>query len=624
LESYFAEPSHFAERISPDGKWVAYLGPDDFGINRLWVLRSDNPESLVRVSSSDGPAVTVFFWLSDDAILWQTSTPVGRTRLFLGTPQSSKVREILTDEKRNISLQGVVNSKEPFPLVGLSDGPSAYPDLFRLKLGDNEKPELVCQNRDRIIIWAWNHSGTPVAGLRWNADGAKEILNLRGATSKVIFRAEPTDDARLLFASPDGSSVFVITNRDADLTRVESVDLKTGSRKLIASDPLGRLDVEQVIVHPKDGRLLGAGFIDEPVRWQALDPAFSKLLEVLNSLPDSSRMTCLGFDANLKHCLLRRLSDHDLGKVYLYDVAARKMRLLWREHPEFEQMALCEMKEFNYPARDGCSIPAYLTVPRDGKPPWPLVVFPHGGPRMRTNPGFDGRVQFLASRGYAVLQPNFRGSRGYGKAFMNAGDGQWGKGVMQTDVTDGVDFLVNADKVDKSRIAIFGGSYGGYAALAGLAFTPDHYAAGICLFGVSDLIDHTTHFSIESQPYAGDTVRRLGDPSTATGRALLDDLSPVNHAPSFKAPLLIYHGANDTLIPVSHARRMVDALKQNEKNVEFLLASDDGHGFSNPESEMAVYRAIEVFLHEHLGGKIGPAPAETITRRLAGFRKYHN
>lgn len=624
LESYFAEPSHFAERISSDGKWVAYLGPDDCGINRLWVLPSDKPENLVRVSSGEGAAVTAFFWIGDHTILWQTSTATGRTQLFLGTPHSSKVREILPDEKRNISLQGVVNSKELCILIGLSDGPTAYPDLFRFKLNDNEKPELVYQNLDQIIIWAWDQSATPVAGLRWTADGAKEILTLRGAPSKVIFRAQPTDDALLLFASADGSNVFVINNQDSDLTRVESVDLTTGSRKFIASDPLGRLDVEQVIVHPKDGRLLGAGFIDEPVRWQALDPAFSKLLEALNSLPDSRRMTCLGFDADLKHCLLRRLSDRDPETVHLYDVATRSMRLLWREHPKIERTALCEMKELNYPARDGCRIPAYLTVPRDAKPPWPLIVFPHGGPRMRTYPGFDGRVQFLASRGYAVLQPNFRGSRGYGKAFMNAGDGQWGKGVMQTDVTDGVDFLVKSGKVDKSRVAIFGGSYGGYSALAGLAFTPDHYAAGICLFGVSDLIDHTTQFSTESEPFAGDTIRRLGDPSTPLGRKVLSDLSPVNHAASFKAPLLIYHGAKDQLIPVTHAQRMVKALKQNNKDAEFLLAKDEAHGFSNPESEMAVYRAIELFLGKHLGGMVGPAPSETVTNRLKEFSTFKN
>jgi dipeptidyl aminopeptidase/acylaminoacyl peptidase len=172
---------------------------------------------------------------------------------------------------------------------------------------------------------------------------------------------------------------------------------------------------------------------------------------------------------------------------------------------------------------------------------------------------------------------------------------------------------------DPRRIAILGGSYGGYAALAGLAFTPDRYAAGICLFGISDLVDYTTNHPPEWQAFAGDTIRRLGDPSTPQGRATLLDLSPVPHAAAFRAPLLIYHGANDHLIPVTHARRMVDALQQSGKDVEFLLAPDQAHGFSNPEAEMAVYRAIELFLHQHLAGKVGPEPAYPVGRRLTGF-----
>ena len=285
---------------------------------------------------------------------------------------------------------------------------------------------------------------------------------------------------------------------------------------------------------------------------------------------------------------------------------------------------MCETTAIRYTARDGYRIPDYLTLPNEGKAPWPLVVFPHGGPRMRTHYGFDGRVQFLASRGYAVLQPNFRGSRGYGKAFMNAGDGQWGKGVMQTDVTDGVDHLIREGVAAPRRVAILGGSYGGYAALAGLAFTPDHYAAGICLFGISDLVDYTTNHPAEWQAFAGDTIRRLGDPTTSLGRAALSDLSPVQHAAAFRAPVLIYHGAKDPLIPVTHAQRLVKALKQNNKDAEFLLASDESHGFSNPESEMAVYRAIEVFLGKHLGGMVGPTPSETVANQLKEFSTFRN
>lgn len=620
LEYFFAESTRFAERLSPDGTQVAHLGPDSAGIIRLWVAKTDEPKISRKVSQAVGAAVSAYFWIGSKTLLWQAPDSDCRARLFLGDSQGVTTRQILAGDPRIISLHGVVDSVEPFVLVGLSQEPSAYPDLYRVKLKNNDPPELVCANHDRIITWAWDEGGTPVAGLRWTAEGAKEILSVRGGPGRVIFHAAPADDARLLFATLDGLRVFVLTDRDADLTRVVSVELTTGKSETISADPLGRVDVDQVLADDRDRKILAMIYSDDSNRWQALDPAIDEMLKTVNHFSDTLHLTCVGFDSNRKHFLLKRYSDRDPGTVYLYDVAARRTKLLWRERPEMDRETLCKTQAYYYPARDGFRIPAYLTVPRDVKPPWPLVVFPHGGPRMRTSPGYDGRVQFLSSRGYAVLQPNFRGSRGYGKAFMNAGDGQWGKGVMQTDVTDGVDFLVRSGKVDRQRVAIFGGSYGGYAALAGLVFTPGHYAAGICLFGISDLSDYATVFSMESQVYAGDTVRRLGDPSTTAGRALLEELSPVNHASSITAPLLIYHGANDTLIPVSHARRMVAALESSGKRADYLLSPDEAHGFSNPESEMAVYRAIEVFLHEHLGGSVGPAPADSITHKLDGFR----
>jgi dipeptidyl aminopeptidase/acylaminoacyl peptidase len=620
LESFFAESARFAERLSPDGKQVAYLGPDNQQINRLWVVGMDRPTISIRVSWIDGAAVSAFFWIGNDSLLWQATDPAGRQRLFLGDSHGVASRELLPDEKRVISLEGVIDSSDPCILVGLADGPNAFPDLYRADLKGNAGPTLACTNRHQILTWAWNEAGTPVAGLRWTESGAKEILNLRDGSGAVIFRTEPADDARLLFATATGSRVMILTDRDADFTHLESIELATGKREKFATDPLGRVDVDQVVADARTGTILAAGYSDASIRWQALDPAFGEMLEAVNDGPDASNMTCLGFDAARKHFLLKRYSDRDPGTVFLYDVETRGIRTLWRERPEMDRATLCETKACDYSARDGSRIPAYLTVPRDSKPPWPLVVFPHGGPMMRTSPGFDGRVQFLASRGYAVLQPNFRGSRGYGKSFMNAGDGQWGKGVMQTDVTDGVDHLVRTGTVAARRVAILGGSYGGYAALAGLAFTPDRYAAGVCLFGISDLMDHATHSPVEWQAYAGDTARRLGHPDTAAGRVALDDRSPVNHAAAFQAPLLIYHGARDNLIPVRHARRMVDALERNGKPVDYLLAAGEAHGFSRPESEMAVYRAIEIFLHEHLGGNVGPAPAGPIARRLAELR----
>jgi dipeptidyl aminopeptidase/acylaminoacyl peptidase len=619
LEHFFAESSRFSECLSPDGNQVAYLGPDHRGVNCLWVVTIGESLAPKKVSLSDGTAVTAFFWIGSHSLLWQTRQPSRTPRLYLRDLEASTVRQVLANEERLMRLEGVVDSAEPCILVGLSDGPSAFPDLYRVRLADHDAPERVAINSHEIITWAWDGSGSPVAGLRWTAEGAKEIVDFHHSPGTVIFRAKPEDDARLLSASADGSQLFVLTNRASDLTRIETVDPRTGYAQTMAADPLGKVDVEQVLSH--GGDVLAVGFSGAPLRWQATDQEFSKLMEALRNLPEFSSMSCFAVDRTRNRCLLRRVSNSAPGTVYLYDREINDLRLLWNEHPEINPASLCKTKEISYPARDGTRIPAYLTTPRAGTAPWPLVVFPHGGPRMRTYPGYDGRVQFLASRGYAVLQPNFRGSRGYGKAFMDAGDQQWGKGVMQTDVTDGVDFLVKTRKADQSRIAILGGSYGGYAALAGLAFTPDRYVAGICLFGISDLIDYTTHFSVESQPYAGDTVRRLGDPSTAAGRARLEELSPLHHAPKFKAPLLIYHGAKDTLIPPSHAQRMAAALKKSNKVVNLLIAPDEAHGFSQPESEIAVYHAIELFLREHLGGSVGPPPSNAIHCRLVEWRK---
>ena len=622
LEPFFAEPARFAECLSPNGKLVAYLGPDDAGVNSLWTVETDNPGKPSRISAVDGPAVTAFFWLGDGSILWQVIRSNGSLRFFLGQPRhGAAAREILAGEKRIVSLAGVVDSADPCLLVGLADSPTAFPDLFRVRLDGNDRPEPVCANRHRIIAWAWDATGAPVAGLRWTDGGAKEILDLRNDGGTVVFRAEAGDDARLLFASTDGSHAFVLTNRGSDLTRLVSLDLTTGGSATLASDPLGKVDVEQVVTDFGGNTILAAGYRDERIRWQALDPAFTKLLDVLEKIPQSRCMTVLGMDVTREHCLLKRLSKRDPGTVDVIDLESGILRMLWRVCPDLDPDSLCETESLDYPARDGCRIPAFLTVPRNSEPPWPLVVFPHGGPRMRTNPGLDGRVQFLASRGYAVLQPDFRGSRGYGKAFMNAGDGQWGKGLMQTDVTDGVEHLVGIGLADRARVAIMGGSYGGYAALAGLAFTPDLYAAGVCLFGISDLSAYAAFCPTEWQPFAGDTVRRLGDPSTAAGRSVLADLSPVNHAALVRAPLLIYHGLNDNLIPVGHTRRMVAALKQAGKPVTCLLAPDEAHGFMRQESEMAVYRAIEVFLHTHIGGLVGPAPTGQVSRRLAWFRE---
>jgi dipeptidyl aminopeptidase/acylaminoacyl peptidase len=615
---FFGESSRFAASISPDGSKVAYLFPDDRGINSVWAVNVEGLGDQWRISPSNGVPVSCFFWTGSNELLWQCDGPDGGASLHITNLKTGEARELLPNDARTIRLEGMVDSEDPCILIGLSDAACAFPDLFRLRLRKSADPELVCPNSDQILTWAWNGNGAPVAGVRWTATGAKELLSLRQDCPRVVLRVEPADDLRLLMASRDGSKVLVLTNRGGDLTHLEWLALESGKSQPMGVDPLNRVDLEGLLTTGEN--LLAASYSDTTIRWHALNHGFSAALKAIQNHAGSDSLNVLGVDQSKTRILFKKFSARDPGTVWLHDTKSGNTSLLWHERPGIDPATLCETRAVEYPARDGTRIPAYLTLPNSGRSPWPLVVFPHGGPRMRTHTGFDGRVQFLASRGYAVLQPNFRGSRGYGKAFMNAGDCQWGKGVMQTDVTDGVDHLISEGVADPRRIAILGGSYGGYAALAGLAFTPDRYAAGICLFGISDLIDYATHHPTEWLAYAGDTVRRLGDPFNPTGQAELLDRSPLHHAAAFKAPLLLYHGMKDPLIPVRHAKRMTDALQNCGKQVEFLLAPDESHGFSNPEAEMAVYRAIELFLHEHLGGQVGPKPLETVSQRFSSFR----
>lgn len=621
LETFFAESDRFAEALSPCGTKVAYLGPDNRAITSLWWVSTETPEKPHIIRLPESASTTAFFWVGTDSLLCQSKRLNDRARLFLTNldlPDPGKPREILPEEARTIQLVGFVPSDEPSILISLAETPTAFPDLYRVCLAPGAAPTKVATNHHEIHTWAWDSRGTPVAGLRWIDTGAKELLRLDGEEMRIVLHVAPTDDLRLITASPDGTRVLVLTDDEADLTHLAWLDLATGSRQKFGIDPLGKVDLGAVLI--ESGDVLAVGHTDESTRWLAHEPAFSPLLESIKSLAKDHHMQLLGVDNSKQRVLFKSYSARDPGTVLLHDSLDGTTSELWQERPGTDPASMSETRSLTYLARDGHPIPAFLTLPNHGHAPWPLVVFPHGGPRVRTEPGFDGRVQFLANRGYAVLQPNFRGSRGYGKAFMNAGDGQWGTGVMQTDITDGVDHLVREGVVEAKRIAIFGGSYGGYAALAGLAFEPDRYAAGICLFGISDLLAYATHHPLEWQAYVGDTIRRLADPATPEGRRHLMDRSPAHHATAFRAPLLIYHGLQDHLLPPIHACRMIDALRSKGKSVESLFAPDESHGFARPESEMAVYRAIEVFLHQYLQGHIDCPPPPHILNHLETFQ----
>ncbi len=313
--------------------------------------------------------------------------------------------------------------------------------------------------------------------------------------------------------------------------------------------------------------------------------------------------------------------DVDPGSVYLFTRETRELNLVYRSRPDLPSEQLAPMTPIRYTARDGLEIPAYLTLPADIEPNGlPLVLHPHGGPWARDAWGYDPYAQFLANRGYAVLQPNFRCSTGFGKAFLNAGSHEWGTGAMQHDLSDGVRHLVERGIVDEERVCIFGGSYGGYATLAGVTFTPELYACGIPYVAPSNLVTLIESFPEYWKPFLkGSWYLRVGDPSIPEERAELLERSPLEQVEKIRVPLLVVHGANDPRVKQAESDQIVVALREKGAAVEYIVAPDEGHGFTGPENRMALAVAIENFLAKHLGGRRQDEVPDALAAHLGGI-----
>ncbi len=322
-------------------------------------------------------------------------------------------------------------------------------------------------------------------------------------------------------------------------------------------------------------------------------------------------------DASLALVSLSR--DVDPGSVYVFDRKARSVELLYRSRPELPTDQLASMQPLRYKARDGLEIPAYLTLPKNVEAKnLGLVALIHGGPWARDSWGYDSLVQFLANRGYAVLQPNFRASTGYGKAFLNAGNNEWGD-AMQDDISDGVQYLIDQGIADPERVCIMGGSYGGYATLAGMVFTPELYACGVNIVGVSNLISLLNSIPAYWGPARQIFTLRMGDPDTDEGRAQLERQSPINHVDKIQRPLLVIHGANDPRVKQAEADQIVVAMRERDLDVEYIVAPDEGHGFRGRENRLAMFARSEEFMATHLGGRYQAEMADDVAERLAAI-----
>jgi dipeptidyl aminopeptidase/acylaminoacyl peptidase len=627
-ELFFGNPEIIGAQLSPDGKYMAFLKPWKDTRN-IWVKLTHEPFSAARLLTAETKRpIFGFFWSHDSRYILFVKDNNGDENFnvwAVDVEEKPGPGELVPKARNLTDLKGVRAEIYELPkanpdviYVGLNDRDPSWHDLYRLRISTGER-ELVFKNTERIVGWDFDLAGNLRLAGRILENGDTEILAYEAGGFRKIYGCSVFESCGTLRFAKDGKHVYLVTNRgeDVNFTQLALLDVETGEVEKVESDPENRVDFGQAIFSEATDELVGTVYLEDKPRLYWRDRRWAELYRFLQKKFPEKIVNIGSMTRDERLMLVTVTADNEPGETYLFDTQRKKLTFQYRIRERLPRKYLARVQPIRYRSRDGLEIPAYLTLPLGVKPvKLPTVVVPHGGPWARDIWAYNGLAQFLANRGYAVLQPNFRGSTGYGKAFLNAGNRQWGE-AMQDDITWGVKYLVEKGIADPQRVGIMGGSYGGYATLAGVAFTPELYAAAVDIVGPSNLIT-----LLASIPPYWEAMRvifhvRMGDPSTPEGKAQLERQSPLNHVDKMRTPLLVVQGANDPRVKKSESDQIVVALRDRGFPVEYLLADDEGHGFARPVNQMAMYAAVEKFLAKHLGGRYQASMPEEVAKRLA-------
>lgn len=634
-EIFFDDPEITGGQISPDGEFISFRKQHK-GVMNIWVMGIDESFEDARPVTADSVrSIYYYFWSRDSRYILHVQDKGGdeNFNIYAIDPSLDPEAENGVPEARNLTnLEGVRVRINAVPgntpnhiIVAINDRDPSLADFYRIDLTTGKKT-LLYQNDHNIAGWEIDDDGNLRFAWRQTVDGGWELLKRSGDTFDQVHKIDLEDDFRIIRFHKDGRRLYVATDEgeDVDLMRLILWDPETGDREFIEKDPEGEVDFARAGFSDVTGELLATYYFGDKMRIYFHDDQFKKDYETVRRiLPEGD----IQFEERLRHESRRTLDeklwlvgvsrDVDPGAMYIYNRETGEVELLYRSRPELPSEHLAEMTPIRYTARDGLEIPAYLTIPNGVDPKnIPVVVMPHGGPWARDFWGYNSYAQFLANRGYAVFQPNFRGSWGYGKKFLLAGNKEWGTGYMQHDITDGVKYLIEEGIADPERIGIYGGSYGGYVTLAGLTFTPDLYSAGVSFVGPSNLITLIESFPAHWAPAIKRWTERVGDPNDPEDRERLIRQSPLFSADQIRAPLLVVQGANDPRVKKHESDQIVVALRDLGRNVEYIVALDEGHGFAQSENRLAFIYMLERFFAEHLGGRYQEDIPADIAKRL--------
>lgn len=615
VETLFADAEFSGASLSPDGTRIAYLAPH-LGRRNVWVRGVDQTHSeAVPVTHDSRRGITSHYWTDDPRRLVYLQDTDGDEawhlyRVDLDRPDGPAVdltplgpgsRVFAVDPQTTV--QGTV-------LVWMNPRP-LFVDVFRVDVATGEWTPLV-ERTDPAEFFLLDREARPAWYLSKDTDGTHEIFTVDPGTGekRLLHRATGPEHplGLFLFPLPDGSGILLGDYGDSDDLQLVRLDRETGERTVVAAVAGHSLDTlssvsdtlpPTVFVSRRTGEVVAARFTGDRPTIVALDPHFAEVQQALGALSDGV-IGWVDSDRDEKRWIAVFVDDREGESTWFYDHATGASRLLHRA----EAREYAAMRPVAFPARDGLPLHGFLTLPVGVEPrALPLVLLVHGGPWMHDAWGHNKAVQFLANRGYAVLQVNFRGSTGYGRRHLTAAIGEFA-GAMHTDLVDGVDWAVARGYADPDRVAIVGGSYGGYAALVGVTVTPERFAAAVDYVGISDL----ANFMASLPPFVRANMQNtwiayVGDPDDPEQLADMRRRSPITMVDRIRTPLLVAQGANDVRVVQAESDNIVAPLRERGVPVEYLVADDEGHGFENPENQVMLFRAIERHLATHLGGR---------------------
>jgi dipeptidyl aminopeptidase/acylaminoacyl peptidase len=605
-EVLFGNPERVSPRLSPDGTKLAWIAPKD-GVLNVW-LAPVSPQTGVDwdqaevVTDDTDRGIRQFAWAHDNKHLLYLQDTGGDENWRLHDVDLSTMQRRDLTPFENVQTQ-IVAIERDFPteiLVGLNkDNPQLH-DVYRLDLSNGDLTKEV--ENPGFLGWLADTKLVIRGAFRPLPDGAIVALVRDGADDEWReLMTVPAEDALTTDAvtfSADGRSLLLVSSVGGETARLVRFDLATGAQEVLAEDP--QADVSGVRVDPDTREPQVVVVLKDRSDYLVLDPAVADDLTAIRALHPGDPTFVSSDDAETTW-LIAFTNDTGAVPYFAYDRATKQGSFLFEHQPALSKYTLAPMVPFAFTARDGLTLHGYATFPPDGlRESLPTVLNVHGGPWHRDTWGYNPEAQWLANRGYLCLQVNFRGSTGYGKAFVNAGDREWGA-KMQDDLTDTVRYAIAQGWSDPNLVAIYGGSYGGYAALAGATFTPEVYCCAVDIVGPSNLKTLIETVPPYWAPMIAQFHRRVGDPEKDA--PFLWSRSPLSRADQISIPLLIAQGANDPRVKQAESEQIVAALTKAGIDHEYMLFPDEGHGFAKPENRMIFYAAAEKFLAKHLGGR---------------------